>query len=54
MQDNLSKLAGYFPVLTIFIARLGLFASAEFTAEQRTKEIVTRKVLGGRFLLWQT
>ncbi len=45
-QDNLSKLVGYFSVLAIFIACLGLFALASFTAEQRTKEIGIRKVLG--------
>jgi putative ABC transport system permease protein len=45
-QDNLFRLIGYFSVLAIFIACLGLFALASFTAEQRTKEIGIRKVLG--------
>lgn len=45
-QDNLAKLVGYFSVLAVFIACLGLFALASFTAEQRTKEIGIRKVLG--------
>ncbi len=45
-QDNLAKLVGYFSVLAIFIACMGLFALASFTAEQRTKEIGIRKVLG--------
>jgi putative ABC transport system permease protein len=45
-QDNLAKLIGYFSVLAVFIACLGLFALASFTAEQRTKEIGIRKVLG--------
>jgi putative ABC transport system permease protein len=45
-QDNLFKLIGYFSILAIFIACLGMFALASFTAEQRTKEIGIRKVLG--------
>jgi putative ABC transport system permease protein len=45
-QDNLGKLVGYFSILAVFIACLGLFALASFTAEQRTKEIGIRKVLG--------
>ena len=35
-----------FSVLSIFIACLGLFGLASYTAEQRTKEIGIRKVLG--------
>ena len=37
---------GIFAGLTIFVACLGLFGLARFTAERRTKEIGIRKVLG--------
>ncbi|UII20924.1 ABC transporter permease [Fulvivirga ligni] len=41
-----SRLAAIFAGLAIFITGLGLFGLASFTAEQRTKEIGIRKVLG--------
>jgi ABC-type antimicrobial peptide transport system permease subunit len=41
-----SKIANLFAILTIIITVLGLFGLAAFTAEQRTKEIGIRKVLG--------
>jgi len=41
-----SKLASLFAMLTIVITGLGLFGLAAYTAEQRTKEIGIRKVMG--------
>lgn len=40
------KIYKHFTFLAIFISCLGLFGMASFTAEQRTKEIGIRKVLG--------
>ncbi|MCF0073361.1 ABC transporter permease [Dyadobacter sp. CY261] len=45
-ETVVSKLSNYFAFLAIFISCLGLFGLAAFTAEQRTKEIGVRKVLG--------
>lgn len=45
-EDQMRKIFSYFTILAITIACLGLFGLAAFTAEQRTKEIGVRKVLG--------
>ena len=45
-EERIGKLSSYFAVLAIFISCLGLFGMASFVAEQRTKEIGIRKVLG--------
>ena len=53
-EERIGKLASYFAVLAIFISCLGLFGMASFVAEQRTKEIGIRKVLGASVAnLWQ-
>ncbi len=49
-EEKLIVLFSYFTFITIFIACLGLFGLAAFTAEQRTKEIGVRKVMGASVL----
>ena len=45
-EQKTGTILNIFSVLTIFVACLGLFGLATYTAEQRTKEIGIRKVLG--------
>ncbi|HTI94644.1 MAG TPA: ABC transporter permease [Puia sp.] len=46
LENLIGKLAGLFATLAIVISCLGLFGLAAYMAEQRTKEIGIRKVLG--------
>jgi len=45
-EERVSSLAKGFAVLAILITALGIFGLASYTAEQKTKEVGIRKVLG--------
>lgn len=53
-EERVGKLSTFFATLAIFISCLGLFGLASFVAEQRTREMGVRKVLGASVLqVWK-
>jgi ABC-type antimicrobial peptide transport system permease subunit len=53
-EDRIGKLSAVFSTLAILISCLGLSGLASFVAEQRTKELGIRKILGASIpQLWQ-
>jgi putative ABC transport system permease protein len=49
-EQKTGKAVGWFTVITIIIACLGLYGLATFTAEQRIREVGIRRVLGARIM----
>jgi putative ABC transport system permease protein len=49
-EEKLSELLWIFTIMAIIVGCMGLFGLAAFSAEQRTKEIGIRKVLGANVL----
>jgi len=45
-EERLSRIITFFSFIAVFVASLGLFGLASFTAEQSRKEIGIRKILG--------
>lgn len=45
-EEQLSQIITFFAFIAVFVASLGLFGLASYTAEQSTREIGIRKVLG--------
>ncbi|MFT3934395.1 MAG: ABC transporter permease [Chitinophagaceae bacterium] len=52
-EEQIGRIASLFAAFAIFISCLGLFGLASFVAEQRTKEIGVRKILGATVMnIW--
>jgi ABC-type antimicrobial peptide transport system permease subunit len=53
-EQRVGVLAAFFAGFALFISALGIFGMASFVAEQRTKEIGVRRVLGATVLsIWR-
>ena len=53
-EQRVGTLAAFFAAFALFISALGIFGMASFVAEQRTKEIGVRRVLGATVLsIWR-